>query len=381
MKKLKDERLFHMIRNFFAVYLPEQRSCSPHTIKAYKESINLLFSFLEIEKRIQLFDITFETLNTQTVLEFLSWLENERHCGIRTRNQRLAAIRAFFNYSGKMDVSLIEYQNDLRKIPMKKASDNGSINFLSETALKVLLAEPDITTSKGVRDMFYMILLYDSGARNSELLNLRLMNVDLTPCRGHISVLGKGNRHRIIPIMDRTAEHCRKYLKLYHGNKCSQNQYLFYIMRNGQKNRMSDDNVARFLKQYGVSAKKKCSEIPDKVHPHLFRHTRAMHLYRGGMPLALLAEWLGHSQLETTLIYANADTEMKRQAIENKKMYPSMTAFLYICEYLNISPKDFFDESNIYPKAIDELLVDLKKLDEQTLLYISGIVKEITSKK
>lgn len=79
---------------------------------------------------------------------------------------------------------------------------------------------------------------------------------------------------------------------------------------------MSDDNVARFLKAYGASAKEKCAEIPNKIHPHLFRHTRAMHLYRGGMPLALLAEWLGHSQLETTLIYANADTEMKRQAIQ-----------------------------------------------------------------
>ena len=79
---------------------------------------------------------------------------------------------------------------------------------------------------------------------------------------------------------------------------------------------MSDDNVARFLKSYGTSAKKKCPEIPDRIHPHLFRHTRAMHLYRGGMPLALLAEWLGHSQLETTLIYANADTEMKRKAIQ-----------------------------------------------------------------
>lgn len=79
---------------------------------------------------------------------------------------------------------------------------------------------------------------------------------------------------------------------------------------------MSDDNVARFLKLYGVSARKKCLEVPEKVHPHLFRHTRAMHLYRGGMPLALVAEWLGHAQLETSLIYAHADTEMKRKAIQ-----------------------------------------------------------------
>ena len=116
--------------------------------------------------------------------------------------------------------------------------------------------------------------------------------------------------------MDKTAEHCRKFLNLYHKNQFNQDQYLFYTVSKGEKHQMSDDNVARFLKVYCASAKKKSPEIPDKINPHLFRHTRAMHLYRGGMPLALLAEWLGHSQLETTLIYANADTEMKRQAIQ-----------------------------------------------------------------
>jgi len=316
MKKLKDEHLFRLLRNFLTIYLPEQRSCSIHTIKSYKESLNMLISFLETKKGISLFDITFDTINAQIMLEFLSWLEHERHCSTRTRNQRLAAIRAFFNYAGKIDVSLIEYQNDLRKIPMKKTADNNTFSFLSEVALKTLLSEPDIGTSKGVRDMFYMILLYDSGARNSELLNLRLKDVDLTPFRGHISVMGKGNKHRTIPIMNRTAEHCRKYLELYHKNERDQEQHLFYVTRNGQKFRMSDDNVARFLKSYGATAKKKCPEIPARIHPHLFRHTRAMHLYRGGMPLALLAEWLGHSQMETTLIYASADTEMKRQAIQ-----------------------------------------------------------------
>jgi len=316
MKKLKDEGFFRLIRNFLTIHLPEQRSCSIHTIKSYKESLNLLLSFLESEKGISLFDVTFETINVQVMLEFLSWLEHERNCGARTRNQRLAAVRAFFNYAGKMDISLIEYQNDLRKIPMKKTAVDNAFSFLSESALKTLLAEPDNSTAKGIRDMFYMILLYDTGARNSELLNLRLKDVDLTPSRGRISVMGKGNKRRFIPIMDRTAEHCRKYFELYHKGEHNSEQYLFYVMRGGEKYRMSDDNVARFLKGYGSSAKKKCPEIPDRVHPHLFRHTRAMHLYRGGMPLALLAEWLGHSQLETTLIYANADTEMKRQAIQ-----------------------------------------------------------------
>ncbi len=159
-----------------------------------------------------------------------------------------------------------------------------------------------------------MILLYDSGARNRELLDLRLRDIDLT--RGNILVTGKGNKKRMIPIMDKTVSHCRKYLALFHENEHDENQFLFYVIRNGQKQQMSDDNVARFLRIYGRLAKTKCPEIPSKVHPHLFRHTRAMHLYRSGMPLALLSEWLGHAHPDSTLIYANADTEMKRAAIQ-----------------------------------------------------------------
>jgi integrase len=164
--------------------------------------------------------------------------------------------------------------------------------------------------------MFYMILLYDSGARNGELLNLRLRDIDLTPGHARIQVTGKGNKSRIIPIMDKTAEHCGKYLSLFHPDDQDKNQFLFYTVRQGEKQQMSDDNAARFIKKYADSARQSCKEMSANVYPHLFRHTRAMHLYRGGMPLTLVAQWLGHSQLETTLIYANADTEMKRKAIQ-----------------------------------------------------------------
>ncbi|MDR0794580.1 MAG: site-specific integrase [Tannerella sp.] len=314
MKKLKDERLFRLIRSFLTVHLPEQRVCSINTIKSYKEALNLLLNFLQAEKSVSPFDVTFKMLDSSMILEFLSWLEKERHCGIATRNQRLACIRAFFNYAGKMDVSLIEYQNDLRKIPIKKGGNVNAVEFITEDALKVLLGEPDATTPKGMRNLFYMILLYDTGARNRELLDLRLRDIDVA--RGCIHVTGKGNRKRIIPIMEKTADHCRKYLALFHANEQDGNQYLFYVIRKGQKQQMSDDNVARFIRIYGESAKAKCPEIPADIHPHLFRHTRAMHLYRGGMPLALLSEWLGHAHPDSTLIYANADTEMKRIAIQ-----------------------------------------------------------------
>jgi site-specific recombinase XerD len=130
-----------------------------------------------------------------------------------------------------------------------------------------------------------------------------------------VHLTGKGNKKRIVPVMAKTMEHFQNYVTLYHPGDSS-DRYLFYIVRNGIVQQMSDDNVARFMKKYGNAAKEICTEVPDNVHPHLFRHSRSIHLYRAGMPLALLSEWLGHAQLETTMIYAYADTEMKRDAIQ-----------------------------------------------------------------
>ena len=160
-----------------------------------------------------------------------------------------------------------------------------------------------------------MVLMYDTAARNREILDLRVKDFDAdskTPC---VHLTGKGNKKRIVPVMTKTVEHFRHYVSLYHPGDSSE-RYLFYTVRNGTLQPMSDDNVSRFMKKYGRAAKGICPEVPDNLHPHLFRHSRSIHLYRSGMPLALLSEWLGHAQLETTMIYAYADTEMKREAIQ-----------------------------------------------------------------
>ena len=116
--------------------------------------------------------------------------------------------------------------------------------------------------------------------------------------------------------MKKTVHHLKRYLRVFHSSESRGEDWLFYTIAHGKKNKMSDDNVARFLKKYAAMAKMECAEIPDKVSPHQFRHTRAMHLYRHGMSLQLLAEYLGHASILSTQIYAYADTEMKRRAIE-----------------------------------------------------------------
>jgi site-specific recombinase XerD len=162
-----------------------------------------------------------------------------------------------------------------------------------------------------------MILLYDTGARIREMLDLKLNDIhlkDQTPC---IYLTGKGNKTRTVPMMDKTIDHLQQYMKLFHPEADqNSNPYLFYTVIRGVKGKMSDDNVSCFLKRYAKSGHELCSEIPLRMHAHLFRHTRAMHLYQAGIPLSYIKDFLGHVSVNTTDIYASTDTSMMKAALE-----------------------------------------------------------------
>ena len=128
---------------------------------------------------------------------------------------------------------------------------------------------------------------------------------------------GKGRKTRTVPLLNRTVQHCKQYLNKFHPNKDDYSEApLFYTVIHGRQQKMSPDTVAAFFAKYGSMAKAVCQEVPEHIHPHMMRHTRAMHLYQSGMPMVLLSQYLGHAQVETTMIYAHADTEMKRAAIQ-----------------------------------------------------------------
>jgi site-specific recombinase XerD len=313
-KHLKENRLLHLIRDYLTDYLPNKKFCSPHTIEAYRTVLNLFLDYICDSYGVELYQLTFDKITSDSLSQFLSWLETERNCSPATRNHRLACIRAFYKYAGIMDVSLAAYRQDMMKVPLKKQAQFKTVKFLSEAALRMVLQQPNPSKPKELRDIFYMVLMYDSGCRNQEILDLRLGDVHVSEKSPYIVVTGKGNKTRVVPIMTKTVQHFEKYIQIFH-NEMKSDSYLFYTRSKGLRQQMSPDNVARFMQRYGRLAAITGADIPDKLHPHMLRHTRAMHLYRGGMPLALLSEWLGHSNIETTMIYAYADTEMKRQAI------------------------------------------------------------------
>jgi len=311
----KSTHFFKLVRDFLMVYLPDQKGVSHNTIKSYRESLNLLLNYISNSVDIGLGKVNFKNMTRETVEAFLDYLEKDRRCSISTRNHRLACIRSFIKYAGARDIGVQAYTNDLCSIPRKKEAKSAEISFFSESALKTIFEQPDVRKKKGLRNLFFMILLYDTAARNQEMLDLRLSNLHFEGNSPYIVITGKGRKTRLVPVMDKTVEHFKKYVATFHPDS-PPDTYLFYIVRHGMRHAMSPDCSEKFIRKYGVAAHDLNPEVPESLCVHQFRHSRSMHLYRNGMPLVLLAEWLGHAQISTSLIYANADTKMKREAIE-----------------------------------------------------------------
>ena len=306
---------FKAVRDFLNEYLPNQRCFSKQTIRSYKQCLNLLVKYLSEVKLIKIPKITFSVFNRQLILDFLEWLETERRVSISTRNQRLMALRSFFKYAGIVDCSQILIGMEVSVVHVKKTQGK-IVPFLSEKALEILLRQPDVSKRNGLRDQFFMILMYDTAARCSELLNLRIKDIHLDTKHPFIRLLGKENKKRTVPILEKTAEHCKHYLKLYHSDESRDSEeFVFYSIIHGSRHPLSESCIQKFFRKYGENARIQCYEIPERVHPHMLRHTRAIHLYREGMPMSLLSEFLGHASFESTKVYAFADTEMKREAI------------------------------------------------------------------
>lgn len=247
------------------------------------------------------------------IAEFMAWLKSERNNVAPTINHRLSDLRGFCRYLYKKNaISLDEYEA-IREI--SDVDDERVIDFtwLSANDVHLVLKSTD-SNREAIRDRFLLSLLYESGARINEVLSLKLLDVKATSNReADVHFYGKGKKHRITPLSREIWNQFEDYCEKYHPDKTSEN-LLFYSFRNGRRNKMSSDNVSRILAGCEEEVRK---SNPDLIHlhSHLFRRTRAMHLYQAGVPLPTISEWLGHSNIETTRFYAKVTEEMKRDAL------------------------------------------------------------------
>lgn len=314
-RKKHDQVFWKFVRSYLIVYMPKIRCLSPKTIESYSQSISQYCLFLKERFKIEFSKVTFEHITRESVKEFIQWLCVERNCGFSTCNLRLSALKSFLKYCSDEDITLYSIYLEIKRIPLMKGSQT-PVGYMSDAAIKVLLAQPDIKTTKGARNLMIMILMYDTGVRVQELVDICVYDLHLMAKNAFITVNGKGNRTRNVPLMDKTVAHLKEYLRRYHTTSSIKDRIpLFYSLHSGKPQMLSTDTIGVLLNNYGEKARTICSEVPPKVHAHLIRHSRAMALYRSGIPLSYIAEFLGHVSINTTTIYASADVEMLREAI------------------------------------------------------------------
>lgn len=306
------------LTEFLSVYLPSQKNVSKNTIYSYRDTFKLLINFCKERKNVSSEQITLGTLSSELITDFLEWIEVTRKCSISTRNQRLAAIHSFFRYLQTEEPSGMFNFQKVTAIPIKQAK-KAVIEHLTPEAIKLLLEQPDKYSTRGRRDLVLMSTLYDSGARVQELIDIRICDVTLqTPAI--ITLTGKENKSRRVPLMKNTASLLQNYILENKLDKPWKNEYPLFI--NNQHHKLTKEGVAHIVSKYVTSARKVSAIIPSKVKVHMFRHSKAMHLLQAGVNLIYILDFLGHVDLKTTEIYARADTEVKRKAIENA--YPDL---------------------------------------------------------
>ena len=333
--KIKDPSLFKQMKEYLMTYLPVIRRRSANTVSSSKETINLFLLYLQQTQKKRLSDITTTDFNQANIVGFMSWLQRERGNTVTTVNQRLSHIRGFCQYIMKNDALLYGDLDGINDISRIRDTRTKKLVWLSIEDMQMLLQQPDTSKKTGIRDRFFLALLYDSGCRIEEIISLKVKDFVINRNgEAELHVIGKGAKYRCTPITSDVIEIYRQYCHIYRLDTSKDaDTFMFYTVRNGIITKMSDDNVRRFMNKYDAEIRIKNPEIPH-LHPHLMRHTRAMHLNMAGVPLPLIAEWLGHSRMETTQIYAQATVDMKRKAAQKlgedaKSVFKEDLAFKY----------------------------------------------------
>lgn len=318
---MSNKNFQYYLSNFLTKEMPINRNNSTNTISSYAITFKLFLEYMNEEKGIKPNNVNLSDITRDNVIGYLDWLENKHQVQANSRNVRLAAIRSFVSYLQIEDVEhLFEYQKIL-SIKKKKCSDN-EVLWISKEQMKVLLNSPNSKTKDGFKDKVMLTVLYDTGARVDELIHMKLIDIHLNK-PASIKIKGKGNKVRVVPIMGNTLELLKKYIK---ENNLSKRQFEDhqYLFQNRSGNPYTRAGIAYIIDKYvDIANSKHNANITVNMHPHVFRHSKAVHLLEAGVELIYIRDFLGHSSVKTTEIYAKVCTQNKIEALE--KVYENLS--------------------------------------------------------
>jgi integrase/recombinase XerD len=302
--------LARALRGFFADHLPKVRGMSPHTVCSYRDAFTLLLRFLAERHRRPVVKLDLADMAPDHIIAFLHHLEMARANSAATRNARLAAIHAFARFVATNHPEHLELCQRILAVPFKRSRPR-IVQYLEAAEIAAILEAPDKTTCDGRRDHALLLTLFNTGGRVQEILDLR--PTDLQFVRPfQVRLRGKGRKERLCPLWPRTAKVLRELLA-EHGVEAGSAAQLF---RNHRGEPLTRFGVRYLLRKYAGRASSIERTLAGKsVHPHMLRHTTAVHLLQAGVDMVTISHWLGHASVETTNRYAAVDLEVKRAAI------------------------------------------------------------------
>jgi integrase/recombinase XerD len=313
MKCVQPTELGRGIVRFFEHYLPAQRGMSPHTIHSYRDALVLLLQFVAHDAHRRVEELQVTDLSAERVARFLTFLETDRHNGIATRNARLGAIHAFARFLAAERPEHLGSLQRVLAVPFRRGVRDAPIEYLESAEIDALLQSIDRSRSTGQRDYALFALMFNTGARVQELLNLRRRDLRLDrPCQ--VRLQGKGNKVRLCPIWPATARLLRDLINDVPSSEADPANAPLFANARGQP--LTRFGVWYLLRKHIAAAGHQVATLRHKrIHPHSVRHSTAIHLLKAGVDFATISDWLGHASLNTTMRYARADLDLKRQAL------------------------------------------------------------------
>lgn len=300
------------LTKFLGEYLPAQRNVSANTVRAYRDAFALVLRYCRDVLGRRPERVTLDQFDAHFVLKFLQYLESVRASSPATCNHRLAVLHAFFRYLQVEDPKRLLQCQQILAIPTQRCVRK-AVDYLSVDDLAAILAVPNLSTAMGRRDAVLLSVLYDTGARVQELIDLSVRDVRIeAPAQVHL--MGKGRKARVIPLMKATIDLLVDHKREHHLDGPESLDKPLFCNRRGD--RLSRSGVRYILLKYAEIARRTRPTLPPRITPHTLRHTKAMHLLQAGNPLTTVQAILGHADLRTSDIYARADLEMKRRALE-----------------------------------------------------------------
>jgi integrase/recombinase XerD len=297
-----------LLQEFFCQHLLNQRNASSRTIASYRDTFRLLLQYIEKRKNTRPVDVTLGDLDAPCILAFLDYLEKERRNCIRSRNVRLAGISSFFRYAAAKDPASLPTIQRVLAIPMKRF-ERPLLGFLSAQEIQAILEAPNAASFSGRRDRVLFALMYNTGARVSEMAALQVGDVVLGRCPC-IRLHGKGRKERTVPLWQSTARQLKQWMSRIDPKPNSPllpNAHGQFLTRSGIESRLRE--------AVRIARRKQPSLNSRRISPHTLRHTTAMHLLQSGVDMTVIALWLGHESPATTHLYVEADLTLKERAL------------------------------------------------------------------